>query len=223
MLIVYCLHGDELQTEKIAKKLKENFNDIDTIIGNPEARKAQKRFIETDLNRSFNLQEETLESKRAKKLQDLIAQTNHELLIDLHTTKAKMPPVAIITDLDQLKLVSRVGISRVIYMTPKFSSGGSLIENVKNAFSIEFYRDQKSEELVYDKLRQAYKKKRKIDKFEVYFLEEIVNGDYDPSIKNFQRLPDGSYPIFSGETSYENVKYLKTRKKIIKLSELKAM
>ncbi len=223
MVLVYCLHGDELMTEKVAKELQYEFGEIEIVLGNPVARESEKRFIESDLNRSFNSNKKTAEAKRAKELIKILGGFNDNLIIDLHTTKANMPPVAIVTDLSQIALVSRLGMDKAIYMPPQFSSGGSLIENVSNAVSIEFFADADSKSMVKNFIRSAYAfDSSKIDELEVYFVEEIVKGRNDPEIENFRKLRDGSYPVFSGEPAYKGVKYLKTRKKRISLTDLKA-
>lgn len=55
------------------------------ILGNPDAARRQVRFIERDLNRSFNRQgKDTLEERRVGKIQPILAQTR--FLLDFHQT-----------------------------------------------------------------------------------------------------------------------------------------
>lgn len=223
MLLIYCLHGDEVVTEEVALKVSKKKPEVNILLGNLKARKKQVRYIETDLNRSFGIGQESMESKRAEDLKEQLNSSSHKLIIDLHTTKAEMSPCVIVTDLNQLNLAGKIGIERVIYMTPEFSSGASLIENIENSISLEFHPDKESKTTVCNKILQIQPNKNVITAFEVYFLKEIVKGAFDPKIKNFQELSDGTYPVFSGEPAYKGVKYLKTQKKKIKLSDLKAM
>lgn len=213
MTLIYCLHGDEIATEQVAKQLNKELG-VEIILGNPKAREKQIRFIESDLNRSFG-KTGTYESNRANELMELLNSKNEGLIIDLHTTNSGMPPVAIITNLKQLKLVARTGIQKIIYMNEEFSAGGSLIENVPNSFSIEFSPDTKSAENVKAFIRSAFEGKIKVDKVEVYEVIEIARGEHDPKIQNFIKLPDGTYPVFSGEKAYKGISFLRTKKRSI--------
>ncbi len=213
MILIYCLHGDEIVTEQVAKQLNKELA-VEIILGNPKAREKQIRFTESDLNRSFG-KTGTYESNRAKELAALLGEKKNELVIDLHTTYSGMPPVAIITNLDQLKLVAKTGLRKVIYMNKEFSTGGSLIENVSNAFSIEFSPDKESIGTVKQLIKNALEEKAVVNKIEVYEFIEIVKGEYNPQIKNFKRLSDGTYPVFSGEKSYKGISFLRTKKRDI--------
>lgn len=210
MLLIYCLHGDELITEQVAKKFNKEYG-IEIYLGNPTARAKKVRFVESDLNRSFG-KTGTLEADRAQEIINEIGQLDEDLILDLHTTKAKMLPIAIITDLDQLKLVARTGLSKVIYMNKEFSTGGSLIENIPNSVSIEVHEDEEGKKVLEDAILNAMTNEVQIKEFEVYEVIEIVKGEKDLNLKNLEKLPDGTYPVFAGETSYKNVKYLKTKK-----------
>jgi len=210
------MHGDELVSEEIALELNEA-EGIPIYLGNPAARAKNVRFIDTDLNRSFRLRTDSLEARRAKEIINELSIDGYDLIIDLHTTKAKMPPCAIITDLGQLRLVSKVGIDQVICMTEKFSSGGSFIENVPNSFSVEIFPDVKSVDFIKKSIKSAKRNRNIVNEFNVYFVEEIVRGEKDTSIINLVQMDDGFYPVFAGETSYKDVKYLKTRKEVVRL------
>lgn len=218
MLLVYCLHGDEVATEKIALRMEEKLG-IEIYLGNPVARRRKVRFVESDLNRSFN-KRGTREAKRAIVIKKALLHSKHNLIIDLHATKAVMPPCAIITDLKQLYLVARTGIKRVIYFTQEFSSGGSLIENIPNAFSIEIYPSKESIKFLENAVALAAKGKIIRRVFDVYFVIEIVKGKTDLSIQNFKKFEDGSYPLFSGEPAYRGIKFLRARKKNISLKSV---
>lgn len=216
MLIIYCLHGDELETEIIAKKMREKCG-IDIYVGNPLARKKKVRFVERDINRSFGTRG-TLEARRASRVKIDLLKRKDDLIIDLHRTTAQMPPCAIITNLEQLKLVSLTNITKVVYMTSEFSSGYSLIEHIPNSFSLEFYPDEKSIREVEKAIELGNKGKVRNKRFEVYKLVEIVKGDRDLKIKNFRRSRNGTYPVFSGELAYKGIKFLNTIREVVNIS-----
>jgi len=217
MIIIYCLHGDENTTEPIVKDFC-NKNNITCILGNPRARELNVRYIESDLNRSFN-KEGTYEAERAKELKNELKDFNDDLVIDIHTTTAVTKPMGIITDLSKLRLASRLGIENLVLMKKEFSSGGSLIENVDNSISIEISTDQESLSFLYETLIKGLDDRSKINKFNLFEVVEIIKkaDNKYKDIKNLEKLPDGFYPAFYGEKSYEDIAYLKTVRKNINI------
>jgi len=216
MTLVYCLHGDELITENIAKKFKkEHPFELEILLGNPKARASQVRYLESDLNRSFN-HVGTYEAQRAQKLKKLFLNKNDDLVLDLHTTTTEMPPLGIITNLNQLPLAARLGIKDLVLMSKKFSTGGSLIENVAKSISIEIFPNKESIKFAQVLLVNALDPKKKRKTFNVYEVTDIVKkvDNKNNNIKNFSALPDGSYPIFYGEKAYKDIAYLKTTRTV---------
>ena len=61
---------------------------VDILIGNPRAFAACKRYIESDINRSYNTALDTYESRRADYIKNYIAVNKPDLVIDFHTTTA---------------------------------------------------------------------------------------------------------------------------------------
>ncbi|MCK4729794.1 MAG: succinylglutamate desuccinylase/aspartoacylase family protein [Candidatus Aenigmarchaeota archaeon] len=216
MLLIYCLHGDEIITEKIAKQLNKKYG-INILLGNPEARNKQIRFSESDLNRSFN-KRGTQESQRAKELKQILSKRNEDIIIDLHTTTAKMPPIGIITNLKQLKLASRLGVENLILMNDRFSTGGSLIENIPNSISLEIYPDKKSIKDAKRMILNSRNPEMKLKSFNIYeIISSVKIESVEKDITNLQELNDGHYPVFYGEKAYKDIAYLKARKKVITL------
>jgi hypothetical protein len=76
ILAVTNTHGDEVNP-KIPYGMGH-------IIGNYEAKKLGKRFIESDLNRSFNGKSDTYEEKRAQDILKVIK--DYDIVIDVHST-----------------------------------------------------------------------------------------------------------------------------------------
>lgn len=87
ILIVGGTHGNEPLGIKLVELLsKTPIEGVDTIIGNPKAVKANKRFIQSDLNRSFgDSYKDTYESSLAKKLETKTKR--YDIVIDLHNTQ----------------------------------------------------------------------------------------------------------------------------------------
>lgn len=104
--IVGGTHGNEFTGAYLIKKFEQlpkliqrpSFETI-TLLGNPKAFTAGKRYIDKDLNRSFfsaNLQDSTLssyEDVRAKAIYEILKEKNKsqvDVIIDLHSTTANM-------------------------------------------------------------------------------------------------------------------------------------
>jgi len=104
--IVGGTHGNEFTGAFIVKKfeqfpnlIKKSSYEISTILGNPKAFYAVRRYMEKDLNRCFskeNLQNANLttyEDIRAKEITKILkedSQTKVDVIIDLHSTTANM-------------------------------------------------------------------------------------------------------------------------------------
>lgn len=87
ILVLGGTHGNEELGIKLIELLKNKpIKDVEAMIANPRAVELNKRFAESDLNRSFGSQYPgTYETKRAIKLSNITK--NFDLVIDLHNTQ----------------------------------------------------------------------------------------------------------------------------------------
>jgi len=90
ILFVVCTHGNELAglhlflTHPYGRRKNIEW---EVLIGNPEAMTLNQRFLETDLNRSFNANWSTsYEEKRAQALKKRLKK--YDVVYDIHTTSA---------------------------------------------------------------------------------------------------------------------------------------
>tara|TARA_Y100000589_G_scaffold37661_1_gene31492 strand:+ start:5094 stop:5984 length:891 start_codon:yes stop_codon:yes gene_type:complete len=104
LLIISGTHGNEINPIWAAKKfqnlisLNDKKSNLKFILGNPEAYKARLRYIDVDLNRSFNLQKcesekNIYEIKRANFLLSEFGKNSvnpFQIVVDLHTTTSNM-------------------------------------------------------------------------------------------------------------------------------------
>lgn len=104
LLIISGTHGNEINPIWAVKKFQNqiSLNDkkrtLKFILGNPEAFKAKLRYIDVDLNRSFNLQKSESEKniyeiKRANFLVSEFGENSvnpFQIAVDLHTTTSNM-------------------------------------------------------------------------------------------------------------------------------------
>ncbi len=143
--VVACLHGDEKFGLKVLnglKRLKINEGTLSLIIANPYAIKKNKRFIETDLNRSFpGKTSGSLEQQIAHILSPLIRK--QDAVIDLHATRSDFESVGIIVRpiTPKLKcLLKATTVSKIMRVNQKKFGRGALIGECKNGISLEYGR-----------------------------------------------------------------------------------
>jgi len=136
ILIVTMQHGNEVFGQTIINHF--NGSNIDTVIANPKAYEQRKRFIETDMNRSYNRDgQKSYEEKRADEVRELAEK--YDFVIDIHTTTADIDFVPIIARLNgQVKqALSHLPGKNVAQM--EFAGAEhSLIGSIDNSISIEF-------------------------------------------------------------------------------------
>ena len=94
---------------------------VDMLIGNPRAFAACKRYIESDINRSYNTTLDTYESRRADYIKNYIAVNKPDLVIDFHTTTAVQPNCLItstINDGETRRYLRASRVNRIIVVRP---------------------------------------------------------------------------------------------------------
>lgn len=229
ILVIGGIHGNEYTGIELVKILNENpLENIESVIANPQAVNKDKRFIETDLNRSFGKTETmSLEEKLAKNLIQKIKKK--PLILDFHNTTADYNSCAITTKKpteEVLKICSHLELEHIIIMPP----GNSLIGQCQNtAISVEISNNQGpkfSPNFFYQKLKTAISKKpdRKINTYR--FVKKIPKpSNLDLSkINNFEELilvqkkllnldlSKKYYPIFKGEEAYQDTSFIIVKK-----------
>ena len=191
-MIVAGIHGNEQIPVKYLKS-----RGIPFILGNPRAIKLNKRFIDNDLNSSFNTVGFGYEYKRAAKLLTKIDSP----VLDLHTFSCKSKPFAVITSLDYLDMAKTMGVRHVVYMNMNIKGGHSLIDQV-GGVSVEVGH-HKAEESV-EQLEKTIEcfMKGIVTKVKVY---EVYQKIYQKrKYVNFRKYSD-FYPVLAGEKAYKFV------------------
>lgn len=213
LLLLGAQHGDEPLGDKLFDYLQNNRPDmlkyVDFLVANPEARKKSVRFIESDLNRSYNGRNATFEERRAGEILAFIEQGNYDLVLDLHTTTCVQPPCLITASISH-PFITASNISKIVHMNHDIVRS-SLIGVLKTAISIEVNREEIDEtllkSLVGDIDRFTADKTSEIKKeyYEVAGLLhkfEVSEQEAD-SLKNFHKAKAGFYPVLVGENSYK--------------------
>ena len=120
VLLVGGTHGNELTGIHLVEHWQKNKKDrtykdfeLSYMIGNPQACLANKRYLDQDLNRCFQLSNlnnsslDNVEQKRAKEINQQIGPKGNsktDFIIDLHTSTANMQTNIVITKIDRFHL-----------------------------------------------------------------------------------------------------------------------
>lgn len=98
--IVGGTHGNEPVGVEVIQALGESSgrHSFETMIGNPEAYRLGRRFVDSDLNRAFgkNGVAKGYELKRAKEIEQAL-RGNVDFIVDMHTTTSNMGATLILT------------------------------------------------------------------------------------------------------------------------------
>jgi succinylglutamate desuccinylase len=142
VLIVGGTHGDELTGVYLIKKLEQNPNlvcrssfETLTLLGNPSAIETCTRYIDQDLNRSFDLQtvkhtdtNNLYENQRAREIKaefGQAGQTPVDLIIDQHSTTSNVGVMLILDNLDAFTLGLAASLAASHSAVKVYSSVGS--------------------------------------------------------------------------------------------------
>ena len=178
-------------------------------MANPRAYAKNVRYTESDLNRSYGLNLDTYEGKRAKVIEERIRLLQPELVLDLHTTTAEQPDVLITADRDNeaarsfidasatkdilvvepLNDITTTASNFVAYEMPNSHLNDDLYEQICN--DIERYLDGK----IVDQERTFYKMIGKILPEEEKSITGLKNFVYNDTLQTI--------PAFLGEEAYK--------------------
>lgn len=211
ILVIGCVHGDELIGRKIINKLRKltiSHGTLVTVIANTHAIKAGKRFVDQDLNRSFpgnpkGNHEECL----AYSLFPLIKEA--DIVLDIHSTTTDTTSAIILTKVNKSirQLLNIFSPKRVVVMEKKVGKT-ALTGYCKAGISFEYGKD-KSEEAYKETLSDIIKilegcgmidrKKKKVSKitrkteyFKVFgTLARYDDLKLEKTIKNFSLVRRG--------------------------------
>lgn len=213
--IVAAQHGNEKFGLKVLSNLLDmQPNNVEHEIGNLEAIAKNVRYIETDLNRSFNAGSDSHEKRIARRLVKKISDSAPDCVIDVHTSISNVHRIAIVAkDNSYIRyLAHTLGMDAVIVMPKKYVKHSLIGAFPDSAISIEFGRNQRS-----DKLAKAVA--RCIDRLDAppkEFSFELpvyrVTGTISKSFKGLESLQNlqynkalKGYPVLAGKDTYETI------------------
>lgn len=209
--VVAGLHGDEVFGLKILGILDRSDSDnITTKVGHAEAIAKKKRFIQSDLNRSFGRSVTTLESEVASKLSKNISVSNPDYIIDIHTSRSDVRAVAIVSLLTEtnIYLAHELNAEAIVIM-PSHLTETSLIGCMPDrSISLEFGANQRSDKLAI-KTAQAIQGLTGITVVKnilpIYAVVAKIPKNYKglKGIKNLVLDEElGGYPFLAGMNTY---------------------
>jgi hypothetical protein len=222
LLLLGSQHGNELLGERLYRRIKKYHPDVleylSFRIGNPKARRQGVRYIESDMNRSFEKKRDTYEANRARKLLAYIDEQAFDLVLDLHTTACIQPPSFIVGSMSaSVKTFIRASsIRRVVHMRHEIVHS-SLIGTVPQAVSIEVSNSDVSttllDSLIKDIQRyitsRVFETEKSLYVVDQLLLKTEVTEIESTMLTNFQPSALGFIPILVGENSYKkNTPYL---------------
>ena len=212
-LVVACVHGNEPYGLEGGRRLPPFFS---FLVANPGAVEKNARFVDADLNRVFpgnaqGNQEERIAAALAQRLKG-------KFVVDLHSTSEPCPLFGIITKPCMLAAARRLGLQKVVFMTPAFAKGKALIDHCKG-ISLEVGPHDRKENAgealaCFDHYLEGKKSNP-----ELFKVVGIVRGRGTPLIQNFVPVRKGEciakdpdvyadkdfVPFLVGEKSYSDV------------------
>jgi Succinylglutamate desuccinylase / Aspartoacylase family len=225
LLIIGCTHGDEQIGRFIFNTIPQGYNEhwnYKTLIANPRAMFLNTRFVETDLNRSFNKENPiSYEEKRALLISKELKMA--DLVIDIHQTTANMDHCAFIVDNtpELLNVCKYLSIKHIVIgggfggkkkdlllENCNGSLGGIALEYSKNGnYESECAIVQKDiENLISKKITHSNQSTyRLVGKLENKPSQDLSNWvAINEVIKKEIGFEGEIYPIFIGEKAYES-------------------
>lgn len=214
ILLLGSQHGDELLGDLLKHHIQREARHLLPYLtfktANLKAKRKGVRFIERDMNRSYDGSRNTYEARRATLVSSYIRNTKFDLVLDLHTTNCVQPPSVIVHGLTPTKrhFLRASHITKVIDMRNGIVKN-SLIGRHANSLSIEVSnRDLTTsllDTLVHDLERyitnlQCGRTKELYIVKDLLQKSEVTNG---VKLVNFQMNELGFIPILTGENSYK--------------------
>lgn len=215
ILIIGTQHGNERLGPRLKRyiaRYPERYPTVDYLCGNPRAFRANVRFIETDLNRSYDPDKgiaTTYEEKRAQKILRFIQRGSYDYILDVHTSRTDVDRFFLATSLNRgvSDVVAASVIPRLVIMPPHIADC-SLIGQVPHAISLEYNqglaKTQRALEEVVVLLDNLLENKRQGLSREIFYVREKIpmHVELRPHTPNFRLTRHGFYPVLVGPNTY---------------------
>lgn len=213
--VLACVHGNETFGLKVLEQLHAfKNNKIKTRIAHEHAIKKKKRYIQTDLNRSFKLgPNASLEAKIAQDIKSEINRWQPDLVVDLHTSTVKVGKVAILCKKNPklVKIAKHLGMERIAVMPKNITCLSAIGVLPKQSICIELGKGNRAASLA-KKIAANIEGLSSNNTVQLqqtiplYTVERIINHDDADGVplSNYvfnQKLR--GYPFLTGEKNYK--------------------
>lgn len=190
LVIIGGIHGDEPGTA-ITVKILNNilretniYGNIKTIIANEKALKQNKRYIDYDLNRSFNQSGSYgHENKLSHKI--INESQNADRVLALHSSKSVPPPFCITNNINSKKKhICALPVSYAVYTE---NADGSLEYELENTINIELGHQQ-TNQVIYNGIlcvKSIMSSMNIIDNYSINYTDTQVIESNQPLKKTF--------------------------------------
>ncbi|MCB9822789.1 succinylglutamate desuccinylase/aspartoacylase family protein [Candidatus Nomurabacteria bacterium] len=209
--VIAGVHGDEVFGLKIIGAIDRSSNqNITTVVGHAEAIAKKRRFIESDLNRSFELKSHTIESRIAKSISDNLRNNLHDYIIDIHTSRSNVKSVAIVAKLNDttIYLAHMLETDAIVIMPPQLTSTSLIGCQPEKSISLEYGAGQRSDKLAI-KTAEVIMSLGDIQEIKhdlpIYAVISRIPKDYEglSGIKNLEYdVTLNGYPFLAGVDTY---------------------
>lgn len=214
ILIIGATHGNELLGTKLYARLLQQrsplLEHVDFIIGNPRAYAAKKRYMQQDLNRSYQSTDSSYEATRAQEIKAYIELTQPDIVLDMHTTNCQQPNCLIIGDLNgemKRRFLRACHISTLLQVQPI----GDILSLGNNVLGYEVpnrhINTQLLDAIIGDLQRFVNGEQPHARKQLFTMRGRIYKKDVSPTdaatFVNFKPHPLGFVPVMTGENSYK--------------------
>lgn len=217
-VLIMWPHGDEVLGPNVGYHIynerPELWRHVDYMVGNPRAAalRPAKRYIETDLNRSFSPEGEpqSYEEKRAALIMGRIALAEYDYVLDIHTSTTKVGRFFLASQRNEAveTMVAASPITRIAMMPENIARAG-LIGQVQNSISVEYDRKVAKKVGVEETMTLidglvGGKSLVSPREREFFYVTRTIPKTQDPGINtpNFELCADGYYPVLFGENTY---------------------
>jgi len=216
ILLLGSQHGNERLGDYLYEYIKRYRSDliphISFHIANPLAHLAKKRYIESDMNRSYVTHPKTYEENVAMELLQYISDGQYDIVLDLHTTTCRQPPSILIIHRTREvnSFLDASSMSHIMHMKDSIAKQ-SLLHHCKQTVSIEISINDLNiltyELLTQDIDRYISNERSKVrhNHYEIYgrIFKDEISGKQTKALVNLVKTTEGYYPYLVGENSYK--------------------
>lgn len=225
VLLIVVTHGDEQIGLEIVQKLESIKDKFDVLIANPEALKERKRFIDTDLNRSYPGEANSKNYEERIAFRNFEKVKKYEFIIDIHEASSGTDDFVIIPreNVGKKFPIELISLKKVLlWPFPK----GPISQFLENAIELEFGMKNrlrgeviaKATQVVrrfIEKPEQGIKGKDNKEYFYVYGKESSKNIGNINLFADFKETAIGKetfLPLLVGQYLKEGIAFYKMKK-----------